>query len=104
MSEIKNAHITREANVYFNGKVSSRNVWLENGERVTLGFMVAGEYEFGTADKEIMEVLSGEITVLLPGQTAWKSFTAGGVFEVPANSKFGVKVAEYADYQCAYIK
>ena len=104
MSEIKNATVVREANVYYDGKVSSRTVLLESGERVTLGFMLAGEYEFGTEDKEIMELLSGDMTVLLPGESEWKAIAAGQSFEVPANNKFGVKVNAYADYHCAYKK
>ncbi|MDL2306921.1 pyrimidine/purine nucleoside phosphorylase [Desulfovibrio sp. OttesenSCG-928-C06] len=104
MSEISNAKVVREANVYYDGKVSSRTVFLESGERVTLGFMLAGEYEFGTGDKEIMELLSGDMTVLLPGESEWREIAVGKSFEVPANSKFGVKVKAYADYHCAYIK
>ena len=56
--------------------------------------MLPGEYEFGTADKELMEILSGELEVLLPGQSAWKAVKGGESFEVAANAKFKLKVSK----------
>ena len=55
--EFKNVTVIKEANVYFDGKVTSRTVLFESGEKKTLGFMLAGEYEFNTDAEEIMEVL-----------------------------------------------
>lgn len=98
------ATIEKKANVYFDGKVSSRTVYLHSGERVTLGFMLPGEYEFGTGDKEIMEVIGGAMTVKLPGSSDWETISEGNSFEVPADSKFLVKVDQLADYCCSYIK
>ena len=43
MSEFNNATITRKANFYFDGQVTSRTVTLANGERVTLGIMMPGD-------------------------------------------------------------
>jgi len=102
--KFENATVEKKANVYFDGKVSSRTVYLANGEKVTLGFMLPGEYEFGTADKEIMEIIGGSMTVKLPGEDDWKTIEEGVSFEVPANSKFQVKVEQMADYCCSYIK
>ena len=62
-----------------------------------------GEYEFGTEAKERMEILSGELEVLLPDATEWKMVTGGQEFEVPASSKFDVKVKSATDYCCSYI-
>jgi len=45
----------------------------------------AGEYEFKTTDREIMEILSGDLDVLLPGG-GWKTIKGGQAFEVPANA------------------
>ena len=64
----------------------------------TVGVMASGEYEFGTSTKEVMHVVSGELTVKLPGQNDWQSFKAGSKFEVPANSKFQLKVTEDTAY------
>jgi purine/pyrimidine-nucleoside phosphorylase len=104
MSEFKMVTVVREANVYFDGKVTSRTVLFADGVKKTLGIMLPGEFEFGTADKELMEILSGELEVLLPGETRWKPIQGGQSFEVAANSKFKLKVKKLTDYCCSYIK
>ncbi len=104
MSEFKGVTIVREANIYFDGKVTSRTVLFADGSKKTLGVMLPGEYEFGTADKELMEILSGELDVLLPGQTAWKAVKGGEAFEVAANAKFKLRVSKLSDYCCSFIK
>jgi len=49
-----------KTNEYFDGKVKS--IAFETGQgSATIGVMAAGEYEFGTATKEIMSVTSGRI-------------------------------------------
>ena len=103
MSEFKKVTVVREANVYFDGKVTSRAVVFEDGSKKTLGFMMAGEYSFDTAAAEVMEILGGEMEVLLPGSTHWKTVKAGESFDVPANSTFDLVVKEYADYCCSYV-
>jgi hypothetical protein len=104
MLEFKNVTVIKKANVYFDGKVTSRTVLFQDGTKKTLGVMMGGEYEFGTADKEIMEILAGNLEVLLPGSSAWKKVGAGESFEVPAHSKFKMKVPGIVDYCCSYIK
>jgi uncharacterized protein YaiE (UPF0345 family) len=104
MSEFNNVTVVREANVYFDGKVTSRAVVFEDGSRKTLGIMLAGDYEFATEAKELMEMLGGEMDVLLPGSEEWITVKAGESFEVPANSSFKLKVAELADYCCSYLE
>lgn len=94
--------VVKEANVYFGGKVTSRTIYFENGEKKTLGFMLAGEYEFGTAAEEFMEVLGGEMDICLPGESAFRTYKKGDSFIVAADSKFQVAVKEYADYCCSY--
>ena len=63
----ENVTILKKANVYFDGKVTSRNVLFPDGTRKTLGFMLPGDYEFNTGAREVMELLKGEMDVLLPG-------------------------------------
>jgi purine/pyrimidine-nucleoside phosphorylase len=104
MDNFKNVTIVKKANVYFDGKVTSRTVLFENGDKKTLGIMMPGEYEFGTADKEIMEVLAGNLQVKLPGSDKWLSFEGGKSFEVPANASFKLVVKEITDYCCSYVK
>lgn len=104
MSEFKNVTVIKKANVYFDGGVTSRTIIFEDGSKKTLGIMLPGEYEFNTSDKEIMEILSGELDVLLPAQTAWKHIRGGEAFDVPASSKFSLKVKTLSDYCCSFIK
>ncbi|MDX2470848.1 MAG: pyrimidine/purine nucleoside phosphorylase [SAR324 cluster bacterium] len=103
MSEFKEVTITKKASIYFEGKVTSRTVTFKDGSRKTLGIMLIGDYEFATEDKEIMEIISGDLEVLLSGATDWKTITGGEEFEVPANSKFSLKVKSITDYCCSYI-
>lgn len=103
MNEFKNVTAIKKANVYFDGKVTSRTIVFEDGEKKTLGIMLPGEYEFGTAAKEIMEVLGGSLDVKLPGSDNFVTYKEGEAFEVPANSKFQLVVKEVADYCCSYI-
>ncbi len=104
MTEFKNVTVVKKANVYFDGKVTSRTVLFPDGSKKTLGVMLPGEYEFGTADKELMELLAGELEVLLPGADGWKTVQAEESFEVQAQSKFRLKVKSITDYCCSYIK
>lgn len=104
MDRFENVTVIKKANSYFDGKVTSRTVLFADGEKKTLGAMLPGEYEFGTADKELMEILAGKLEVLLPGSDKWLTFDDGGSFEVPANSKFKLKVTKLTDYCCSYIK
>lgn len=103
MSEFNKVTVVREANVYFGGKVVSRTVKFADGTRKTLGFMQAGEYAFDTGVAEVMEIIGGELDVLLPGSTHWKNVKAGESFNVPANSKFDLVVKTFADYCCSYL-
>ena len=102
MSEFKNVTVVKKANVYFDGKVSSRTILFPDRSKKTLGIMLPGEYEFGTGSKEWMEILSGDLDVLLPGAEGWKTVKQGESFEVPAQSKFRLKVRGLADYCCSY--
>jgi purine/pyrimidine-nucleoside phosphorylase len=104
MAEFSNVTVVKKANMYFDGKVTSRTVLFPDGTKKTLGIMLPGDYEFGTADAEIMEILAGDLEVLLPGSAEWQQFTEGRSFEVPANAKFKLKVKAVTDYCCSYIR
>ena len=93
-----------KANIYFDGKVVSHAVYFKDGSRKTLGLFLPGTYEFGTADAEIMDMTDGLCEVLLPGETEWKEVKAGEKFEIPANSKYGLRCYVPVQYVCSYIK
>lgn len=104
MTEFEDVTVVKKANVYFDGKVTSRTLLFKDGSRKTLGIMSPGEYEFGTADKELMEILEGEMEILLPNKSEWLKVKGGESFEVPAQSKFSLKVKTLTDYCCSYLK
>ncbi len=104
MQEFKNVTVVKKANNYFDGKVTSRTVLFPDGTKKTLGIMQLGEYEFNTAEKELMEILSGNLEVQLPGSATWRSVQGGESFEVPAHAKFKLKVSVLTDYCCSFIK
>jgi uncharacterized protein YaiE (UPF0345 family) len=89
MTTFNNVTVVKKANIYFDGQVSSRTVQFVDGTTKTLGLMLPGEYS---------------LDVLLPGNEQWLAIKAGESFEVPANSKFDLKIKTPTDYCCSYIK
>lgn len=104
MSRFNQVSVVKEANVYFDGKVTSRTVLFADGSKKTLGIMQPGEYTFNTDTKEIMEIMSGELEYRIADDQGWKTVKGGEVFEVPARSKFTVKVKSLTDYCCSFVK
>lgn len=90
-----------KVNEYFNGTVKSLGLQTAEGP-ATIGVMVKGDYEFGTSSQEIMKVVSGKLTVLLPGETEWKDYVDGQAFVVAANQKFKLTVPVDTAYICWY--
>jgi len=100
----KNVDLLKKANIYFDGKVTSRNYTDSNGVIKSLGIMLPGEYTFNTKAPEKMEIISGKVEVLLEGMGSNREiFESGSIFEVPANSSFEIKVEEITDYCCTYL-
>jgi len=88
-------------NEYFDGKVKSITFNTPTLP-ATVGVMASGEYEFGTSQKETMTVISGALTVKLPGETDWTTYEANQSFIIEANQKFQVKVSTDTAYLCTY--
>ena len=103
MEQFDNVTVKLEGNSYFDGAVTSRTVHFSDGSKKTLGFMLPGEYEFGTDAAELMEITSGELEVKLPNTQEWIAVKGGESFNVPADSKFLVKVKNITDYCCSYL-
>ena len=103
MNELQNVTIVKAANIYYDGKVTSRTVKFDDGSVKSLGIMLPGEYTFGTNEAEIMEILSGELDIKLPGED-WKTLNTPETFNVPANSSFDLVIKTVTDYYCSYIK
>jgi len=103
MSTFENITIVKIANIYFDGQVTSRKIIFPDGSFKTLGIMMPGEYEFETQAEEVMEILAGNLEVLLPNTKQWQNIQDGQSFKVPANSKFQLKIRTLTDYCCSYI-
>ena len=100
----ENVAIIKKANVYFGGQVTSRTVQFADGSKKTLGFMQAGNYEFGTEASERMEILGGVMNINLANSDEWNTYVDRQASEVEGNSKFSLKVPQGGkDYCCTYM-
>ncbi|MAC83630.1 MAG: hypothetical protein CL624_05800 [Arcobacter sp.] len=104
MEVLANVDLVKKANIYFNGNVTSRTFIDTDGSKKSLGIMMPGEYNFGTNEPELMEILAGEVKVKLAGEDTWNTYTENTSFNVKGNSDFDIKVKTITDYCCSYIK
>ena len=104
MDNFKNVDVDKLANIYFEGKVISRNIYLKDGSKKTLGIMLVGEYEFNTVTRELMEIISGKLNLKLKDDNEWKLIKNGMQFDIPKNSSFKLEVLELVNYTCSYFE
>ncbi len=90
-----------KVNQYFDGKVTAIAF---AGEQLpaTVGVMAPGDYQFSTSQLEVLTIVSGSLSVLLPGAASWQTFSRGQSFTVPAHQRFELKVAADVAYLCTY--
>lgn len=100
--EFSNVTVKHKANVYFDGKVTSRSVITPAGEMKTLGVMLPGTYRFSTQAAEIVDITQGRCRVKLADDQAWADYAEGDSFSVPANSHFEIEVEDLVDYVCHF--
>ncbi len=104
MTSFSNVTVDAKANVYFDGRVVSHSVHFADGSKKTLGLIYPGEYHFGTAAPERMEIVAGACEVVLDGSPETKAYAAGTHFDVPGNSGFTIRVAEgICEYVCSFL-
>ena len=103
MNNYKNVNVDKIANIYFEGKVISRNIFLSDGSKKTLGIMLIGKYEFKTAARELIEIHSGSLNYKLAEDDEWKLIKKGMDFNIPQNTSFKLKVLELVNYTCSYF-
>jgi len=72
--KFENVSVIKKANIYFDGKVTSRTLLFSDGTKKTLGIMMPGEYEFNTSSSEVIEILEGEMDILLPDRKEWETY------------------------------
>jgi len=104
MNNFKNVDVDKLANIYFEGRVISRNIYLKDGSKKTLGIMLVGEYEFNTVNRELMEIISGKLNLKLKDDNKWKLIKNGMKFNIPKNSSFKLEVLELVNYTCSYFE
>tara|TARA_Y100000589_G_scaffold74994_1_gene68507 strand:- start:10882 stop:11199 length:318 start_codon:yes stop_codon:yes gene_type:complete len=104
MNNYINADVNKLANVYFDGRVISRNIFLKDGSKKTLGIMLIGEYEFKTVLREEMEINSGNLYFKAEGVDDWQFIKEGMNFNIPKNSSFKVRVKDLVNYTCSYFE
>ncbi|NWK54034.1 pyrimidine/purine nucleoside phosphorylase [Verrucomicrobiaceae bacterium N1E253] len=103
--QFSNVTAEAKANVYFDGKVVSHGITLEDGSTKTFGLIYPGVYHFATEAAERMEIIDGECIVVLDGSDDSSVYAAGQYFEVPANAGFTITVSEgIGQYICSYIE
>ena len=103
MSLLEQVSVAKKANVYFDGKVSSRSVFFADGSKQTLGVVLPGEYAFSTSQGEIMAVTTGSFDVMLPNSDTWVNYAEGSQFELAAGVSFKIRNTEIAEYCCSYL-
>ena len=95
--------VLTKANVYFDGKVVSHTVRFKDGSKKTLGLIYPGEYHFGTAAPERMQIVAGSCRARLDGESEWRDYSAGTEFRIAGNSGFDIAVADgIAEYVCSF--
>lgn len=102
--KMKNVEVTTKANVYWEGKVTSRTFFRENGSKFTLGIITAGSYTFDVGDREVVQLIAGDAEILLPTEDAWRKVAAPEAFEIIANCKYQIRTTGVAEYLCNYYK
>ncbi|HLQ25095.1 MAG TPA: pyrimidine/purine nucleoside phosphorylase [Acidiferrobacterales bacterium] len=97
-----NVEVKKKANIYHGGKVTSRTIITERGEKKTLGVMLPGAYRFETGAAETIDILLGSCRVKPAGKQVWEAYRANESFSVPANSYFEIEVNDLLDYVCHF--
>ena len=103
-TEFRTVTAVTKANIYFDGRVVSHSLFFPDGSKKTLGLIYLGKFHFGTDKAERMEIVAGECTVNVDGQSSSQIYRAGQVFEIPAKSGFDVEVHQgICEYICTFL-
>ena len=103
VSTFDQVSVVIEANVYFDGKVSSRTILFPDGSKKTLGILLPGEYHFNTDAPEHMKIISGVAEYRLDEDDDWKTVKQDGEFNVSGNSSFDIRALDIVDYCCSFL-
>ncbi len=101
--EFTNISIAKQANILYDGNITSRSITFEDGSKKTLGIMLPGEYELNTVNKTVLEINTGAVNVMLPAED-WVEYVSPAKIEIDQNSKYKLRVISLVDYCCSFIK
>ncbi|MBU0651170.1 pyrimidine/purine nucleoside phosphorylase [bacterium] len=104
MMNFEKVTVVKKANIYYDGKVSSRIVKFADGSVKTLGVMLPGEYHFSTNLPEVMDIMAGKARYRIKGSDKWMVVKEGEAFNVPGDSSFDIVVEAVLDYCCSFVK
>ena len=100
--KINQVSVTTQANVYFDGKCVSHGFTTADGVKKSVGVVLPSTLTFNTGAAEIMECVAGSCEYKLAGTDAWMTSHAGDKFDVPADSRFDIRVTEPYHYICHF--
>lgn len=80
--KLSNLEVMTKANVYWDGKVTSRTFFTADGEKHTLGIITAGTYTFGVGDREIVTLTRVKWRSSALWDADWVKFAAPQEFEI----------------------
>ena len=103
VAQFHNVTVTAKANIFFDGKVVSHTILLDDGSRKTLGLIYPGLFTFNVGTAERMEIIAGNCRVRVGADGAEQEYAAGTFFDVPAGSFFEISVADgIVEYICSF--
>jgi uncharacterized protein YaiE (UPF0345 family) len=103
-TQFESVTVQTKANVFFDGKVVSHSVLFQDGSKKTLGLIYPGSYHFGTDRPERMDIIAGDCTIVLDGESNKSAHAAGGSFQVPGKSGFTITVESgLVEYICSFL-
>ncbi len=103
--QFTNVTAEAKANIYFDGKVVSHGITLEDGTTKTFGVIFSGDYHFDTQAAERMEITDGKCSVTLDGSDVSNEYSTGEYFDIAANAGFTIEVTDgTCQYVCSYLE
>ena len=103
LMEFDNISIAQQANILFDGNITSRSITFADGSKKTLGIMLEGEYELNTVNKSTIDINTGTLEIMLPAED-WVEYVAPASIKIAQNSKYKLKVTSLVDYCCSFEK
>jgi purine/pyrimidine-nucleoside phosphorylase len=104
MSQFDNVAVTKQANVYFDGKCVSHSLTLADGSKKSVGVILPSTLTFNTGAPEIMETVAGSCRVRLAGESEWKTYGAGQSFRGHRrNHSFAISTSKFRGEPYHYV-